>query len=89
MVRESPPVNSSNQEEYSVDGILPGTRVTLDEFARIIGVTYQTALAYKKKHFIRTFQIGGRFFVYQEELNRFLREGNLTPEQYEDPGGES
>jgi excisionase family DNA binding protein len=56
-----------------------GTRdwVTLREFARIIGVTYQTVLRYKADGKIAVMRIGGRFRVSVDEVKRFEREGNL------------
>lgn len=50
--------------------------VTLHQFKELVGVTYQTALRYVKTKKIRAIKIGGSWRVYEEELRRFLSEGN-------------
>lgn len=76
MVVQSPE-NSSAEEDPDTTPTLNGRKwVSLHEFARIVGVTYQTALRYKDLKNIEVVQVGGRFRVYLEELERFQREGN-------------
>lgn len=60
--------------------------VSLREFAKIIGVTYQTALRYKDDGNIRVSRIGGRFRVTLEEVERFQKEGNLPSSFNSDEG---
>lgn len=51
--------------------------ITFKQMARLIGVTYQTIIRYKRTGKFRPVRIGGRWRVYEEELRRFLSEGNL------------
>jgi len=51
--------------------------VTLRQLSGLLGVTYQTVLRYVKEEKIRAVKIGGSWRIYEEELRRFLEEGNL------------
>jgi excisionase family DNA binding protein len=82
MVVENRAANSSkpqsaDEEEEAPD--LPRDWMSLREFARTIGVTYQTALRYKDDNHIEVYRVGGRFRISVEEVQRFLREGNRLP----------
>jgi excisionase family DNA binding protein len=50
--------------------------VTLKTFASIVDVTYPTALGMVKSKRVLAVQVGGRWRIFESEVNRFLREGN-------------
>jgi excisionase family DNA binding protein len=78
MVQESRARGSSEQSSEEDDSTLDNGKrwVDLHELARLVGVTYQTALRYKKDERFHAINVGGRWRVYKEELERFLKEGN-------------
>lgn len=49
---------------------------SLNGFAKIIGVTYPTALAMRNRGQVNCVQVGGVFRVYDDEVKRFLHQGN-------------
>lgn len=51
--------------------------ITLKQLGRLVGVTYQSILRWKKQGKFKTVKVGGSFRIYEEELRRFLQEGNL------------
>ena len=66
----------------SLKDVAGKTYVTLRQAAIIVGVSYQTMLRYIKpepgqdKAKIQTVRVGGQHRIYEEELRRFLTEGN-------------
>jgi hypothetical protein len=68
--------NGIEDEEDNNSSSSSPSRVTLRQFAEIVGVTYQTALRYKDDKKVAVIKIGGRWFVNRNELDRFLLEGN-------------
>lgn len=50
--------------------------ISLRKAAKIIGVSYPTATRLRIAGHLRCVKTGGIYRVYQEELERFLREGN-------------
>lgn len=52
--------------------------ITLRQLTNLLGVSYQTALRYVSDHKIGAVKIGGGWRIYEEELRRFLADGNLT-----------
>jgi len=55
--------------------------VSLRRAAKIIGVSYPTAARLRVAGHLRCVKTGGIYRVYQEELERFLREGNYQGEE--------
>lgn len=52
--------------------------VSLNGFAKIVDVSYPTALKLKQEGKVRTIQVGSQTRVYRSEVERFLREGNYV-----------
>lgn len=52
--------------------------VSLKQLARIIGVSYPTALRMRDRGDVRAIKVGGHFRVYEDELVRFLVHGNYV-----------
>lgn len=65
--------------------------VSLRQFAIIIGVSYPTAMRMRDKGAVHVVRVGGVNRVYQNELKRFLKEGNAaeTSEGEESPSHSS
>lgn len=55
--------------------------VTLKQLQKLLGVTYQTVLRYVREEKVRAVKVGGGWRIYEEELRRFLSEGNYKPEE--------
>lgn len=53
--------------------------ISLAQFGRLIGVSYPTILKMKDQKKVRAIQVGHVYRVYTDEVERFLREGNLEP----------
>jgi excisionase family DNA binding protein len=68
--------SAEDDEETPLDDSTDRKWVDLRELARLVGVSYQTALRYKKDGRFQAIEVGGRWRVYKTELERFLREGN-------------
>jgi excisionase family DNA binding protein len=49
---------------------------TLNEVARIIGVSYQTALRYKDEGYFSAIKVGGQFRIPQAEVSSLVAGGN-------------
>jgi excisionase family DNA binding protein len=47
-------------------------------------ISYPTALKMVKEKKLRAMQVGGTHRLYQEEITRYLREGNYVPQPSED-----
>lgn len=80
---EAKTVDPSLPSEADVNALLKDINrnwVTLKQFAKLSGRSYQIILRWKKLGHFRTVQVGGQFRVYQEELVRFFTQGNLPPE---------
>ncbi len=56
-----------------------GDTLSLSQFATLIGKSYPTVLAMKKRNQIRTIRVGGINLVTADEIDRFLVEGNYDP----------
>ena len=54
--------------------------VSLQQTARIAGVSYQTILNIRKRGEIKPVKVGGMYRVYEDELIRFLVAGNYVNE---------
>lgn len=52
--------------------------VTLRQFCRLLGVTYHTGLRYIRDKKVHAVKVGGSWRIYEEELTRFLNQGNLS-----------
>lgn len=50
--------------------------VSLRQLTRLLGVTYQTSLRYVKQNKVNAVRVGGQWRIYEDELRRFLQEGN-------------
>lgn len=46
------------------------------QFAGLIGVTYDTMLVMIDKGNVKAIQVGKHYRIYQDEIERFMREGN-------------
>lgn len=55
--------------------------ISLAQFGRLIGVSYPTALKLKDQKKVRAIQVGHIYRVYTDEVERFLKEGNLKPDR--------
>ncbi len=65
--------------------------VSLNKFAVLIGVSYPTVLKMRDRGDVRCIKVGGIYRVYQAEVERYLREGNVPqvrvkPETSEEGG---
>ncbi len=54
--------------------------VSLQQAGRIAGVSYQTMLNIRKRGEIKPVKVGGMYRVYEDELIRFLIQGNYVDE---------
>lgn len=57
--------------------------ITLRKMSVLIAKSYQTTLKLASRGAIRAVRIGGTYRIYEDEVRRFLREGNhpdATPE---------
>lgn len=54
--------------------------VSLAQFARLVGVSYPTALKLMRNKDVQTVPVGSVHRVYRDEVERFLREGNRSGE---------
>lgn len=52
--------------------------VSLRQFAKIIDISYPTAMRMKDSGKVSTIRVGGIHRVYSTEVKRFLEEGNAT-----------
>lgn len=52
--------------------------VSLNQFSRIVGISYPTAVKLVKQNAVKTVRIGGINRIYAEELQRFMNHGNAT-----------
>lgn len=59
------------------EGLIQKQFLSLRQFAEIIGISYPTALKYKKDERICTVQVGKREMIPVGEVSRFMTEGNL------------
>jgi excisionase family DNA binding protein len=50
--------------------------ISLAQFALLEGVSYQTVLRWKDQDLIKAVHVGGRFRIYDNEVDRWRREGN-------------
>lgn len=55
--------------------------VSLAQLADIIDVSYHTILRMKRKGEIRAIKVGGMYRVYEDELERFLIQGNYITKE--------
>jgi len=55
--------------------------VTLKQMAALLGVTYQTILRYVREKKLHAVKVGGTWRIYEDELRRFLAEGNGAGQQ--------
>ncbi len=54
--------------------------VSLNQFAKIIGVSYPTALNMRDEGQMRYVLVGGTYRIYADEVKRFLQNGNFMEE---------
>ncbi len=59
--------------------------VSLNQFARLVGVSYPTALKMRDRGDVKTVPVGGVFRVYNDEIQRFLEKGNNSGESLGSP----
>ena len=52
--------------------------VSLRQMARLAGLHYLTILDARRMGRLRAIKVGGRFRVYEDEIIRFLTEGNYV-----------
>jgi excisionase family DNA binding protein len=80
MVQESRASLTSEASAEDVGMTLDNGQKWVDfhELARLVGVSYQTVLRYNREKRFQAIQVGGRWRVYREELERFLKEGNYN-----------
>jgi excisionase family DNA binding protein len=57
--------------------------VSMHEFAQLIGVSYPTIMRMRESGNFSYIRVGEQYRVYLEEVERFLREGNLPTEEPE------
>jgi hypothetical protein len=55
--------------------------VALRDFCTIADVSYPTGLKWCKLKMINFIQVGGTKRIYAEEIERFLKEGTLPPDE--------
>lgn len=55
--------------------------VSMHEFAQLIGVSYPTVMRMREADNFAYIRVGEQYRVYLEEVERFLREGNLPAEE--------
>lgn len=59
---------------------------SLNKFAKIVDLSYPTALRMKNSGQVNIIPVGGVNRVYKAEVMRFLEHGNATPNAPEDSG---
>lgn len=55
--------------------------ISLSQMADLIGISYPTMLAIRDRKEIACTPIGHNWRIYEEEVERYLSEGNLKPQQ--------
>lgn len=54
-------------------------RVSLSQGALLLRLHHQTVHKYARLHMIATIKIGSRYYILQEEIERYREHGPLTP----------
>ncbi len=53
--------------------------LSLNRFGVLIGKSYPVVLKMVNKGQVKAIRVGGRWRIYEEEVRRFLQEGNRDP----------
>ena len=68
------------KDSQNIAALLSRGYVSLNQFAKIIEVSYPTAMRMVDRGEIKVIQVGGIKRIYTDEVKRFLNEGNATDE---------
>ena len=66
--------------EADIRALLSRGWVSLPQLAKMIGVTYPTVIQMRRRGQVKCIKVGGMWRIYEDELVRFLIEGNHVNE---------
>lgn len=69
-------MNSSTPTNNGIAALSTRGWVSLNQFSKIVGVSYPTAQKLVKNNHVETIRVGSTIRVYTDEVRRFLKEGN-------------
>lgn len=74
--KENPAAVPDLSNVPSLQSLLGRNWCTIDQLAKILEREYRTVLRYIKDGKIAAVKVGGTWRIYEDELRRFLTEGN-------------
>ena len=71
---------SLQKDSQDIAALLSRGYMSLNQFAKIIEVSYPTICRMRDRGEVKVIKVGGINRVYTDEVKRFLNEGNATDE---------